>query len=337
MNTIKKFSDQLLEEAIESMASDIHFYGNEQSAWIYFRIHGERKLIQKISRETYDLLLAYYKFHAGMDLGNPFQAQNGKMNYTYQGTASYSLRISTLPAQIVESLSIRILPLYENMDLEELLLFPCQSEHVRRWLMDSYGLILISGPTGSGKTTLLYSLIEDSLKVNSFQTITLEDPIEKTIDFIHQVQVQEKFGMTYSSGLKAALRHDPDLLMIGEIRDRKTAQYALDAALTGHLVLSTMHAKNAIGTIDRLLDMGLRPIDLEQFLIAVGAIQLLPIQKNNRIYRRAAIMELLDGENLQNIIKRKKQLVYPFQTFHHLKRKAYAYGFISKKSFRNEI
>src|SRR5690606_33165554 len=159
----------------------------------------------------------------------------------------------------------------------QLFLFKNQLTKIKQWMNFRAGLILISGPTGSGKTTTLYALLEETLKNGSFQTITLEDPIEKNIDDILQVQVNEKAGITYQTGLKAALRHDPDIIMVGEIRDRHTAKFALEASLTGHLVLSTIHAKNTIGTIQRLLEMGLTRVELEQSLIGISSIQLIPI------------------------------------------------------------
>ncbi|MGY0692932.1 ATPase, T2SS/T4P/T4SS family [Virgibacillus sp. FSP13] len=194
--------------------------------------------------------------------------------------------------------------------------------------------VYITRPTGSGKTTTLYSLLQTILKENSYQTITLEDPIEKDITNILQVQVNEKAGITYQAGLKAALRHDPDIIMVGEIRDEQTAKFAFDASLTGHLVLSTLHAKNAVGTIHRLLELGMTLPDLQQSLISVAALELLPLEINQTITRRAAVLELLDGNLLENALKGVDvQSMDEFQSFNHLRKKAYAYGFVSEKIF----
>src|SRR5690625_4347466 len=133
----------------------------------------------------------------------------------------------------------------------------------------------------------MYALLQSILKNKSLQTITLEDPIEKDIHDILQVQVNEKAGITYQTGLKAALRHDPDIIMVGEIRDEHTAQFAFNASLTGHLVLSTLHAKDALGTVHRLLEMGIKPSDLQQSLIAVAALELLPINVNDTADRKS--------------------------------------------------
>src|SRR5699024_1474974 len=213
-----------------------------------------------------------------------------------------------------------------------LFLFPAQFKTMKQWLKQDSGIILLTGPTGCGKSTTMYSLLESMLNEQSFQAITLEDPVERKLDHVIQVEVNERAGITYQSGLKAALRHDPDVLLIGEIRDSETAAFAFEAALTGHLVLSTLHAKDAPGTIERLLDLGINRVDIMQTLIAVASIQLVPITQDNQESKRAAIVELLDGLLLQNMIEgnhQKKGLNY--QSFQQLKEKAYLYGFISKE------
>lgn len=179
----------------------------------------------------------------------------------------------------------------------------------------------------------MYALLESMLKENTLQAITLEDPIERAMDNVIQVEVNEKAGITYHTGLKAALRHDPDVLLIGEIRDSETAKYALRASLTGHLVMTTLHAKDAKGTIDRLIDLEIDRIDLSQTLVAVASLKLLPIIKAGTIYRRAAIVELLEGEQLINTIKGVEKDMNHYHSFQYLKNKALLYGFISEETF----
>src|SRR5699024_182224 len=258
-------------------ASDIHFYPFSEQVNIYFRVFGNRMLHKTISASQYQLLLTYYKFTSGMDIGEVRKPQNGTIIHE-QPSHRYALRLSTLPVNHLESLAIRILPQENNLTLDKLFLFPNQLKRLKKWIASRNGIILLTGPTGSGKTTTLYALLQSILAEKSYQTITLEDPIEKEIRDILQVQVNEKAGLTYQTGLKAALRHDPDIIMVGEIRDRFTAEFAFDASLTGHLVLSTLHAKNAAGTIHRLLEMGIKESDLQQSLIAVAALQLVPIK-----------------------------------------------------------
>ena len=332
MSYAASLSEKLLAAAYESNASDIHFYPVQDHANIYFRKQGKRILYQSIPLKQYELLLTYFKFTSGMDIGEIRKPQNGVFNH-YMKAANYSLRLSTLPINHNESLAIRILPQEENITLERLFLFPKQINILKKWITNRAGLILFTGPTGSGKTTTLYALLKTILSESSYQAITLEDPIEKNMDDILQVQVNEKAGISYRVGLKAALRHDPDIIMIGEIRDKYTAQFAFDASLTGHLVLSTLHAKNALGTVHRLLDMGLKVSDLRQSLIGVAALELLPLHLESIGQRRAAIMELLDGNLLDQAIRGKEINIEQYQSFDNLRKKALAYGFISEKIY----
>lgn len=333
MNPAATLSDKLLTSAFLAQASDIHFYPFSDKTDVYFRIHGRRVLHKTILMKQYELLLTYYKFSSGMDIGEIRKPQDGTLAYR-SAAKPYSLRLSTLPLNTSESLAIRILPQEDTPTLDRLFLFPNQLQIMKNWMARRAGIILLTGPTGSGKTTTLYALLQAILHDNSYQTITLEDPIEKDIPDILQVQINEKAGITYQTGLKAALRHDPDIIMIGEIRDAYTAQFAFEASLTGHLVLSTLHAKNALGTIHRLVDMGIKYSDLQQSLIAVAALELLPVLARDAVVRRAAILELLDGKTLENTLNGVDQYkMHHSHSFHHLKRKAYAYGFISKQTY----
>lgn len=336
MNPAILLSEKILASAYQLFASDIHFYPLQKQTNIYFRIHGKRILYRTITYSEYQLLLAYYKFTSKMDIGEIRKPQNGTI--THRGRhGKYSLRLSTLPLNHHESLAIRILPQEENYTIDKLFLFPNQINILKGWMKHRAGIILLTGPTGSGKTTTLYSLLEAILRENSYQAITLEDPIEKELHHILQVQINERAGITYQAGLKAALRHDPDILMVGEIRDKFTAQFAFEAALTGHLVLSTLHAKDSIGTIHRLLEMGIKKSELEQSLLAVAAIQLLPIQVKGEVRRRAAILELLDGERLETVLEGgdMTEINEHKHSFHYLRKRAFAYGFISEETFKN--
>ncbi|MBM7569681.1 competence type IV pilus ATPase ComGA [Aquibacillus albus] len=333
MNPAAVFSNQLLLSAIQSTASDIHLCPSTKSTEIYFRVHGKRVFHQFLPFQQYETLLTYYKFSSGMDIGESRKPQHGTINFSSQ-QKKFSLRLSTLPVNSLESLAIRILPQQEAPSLEQLFLFPSQLQKIKRWINNRSGIILFTGPTGSGKTTTLYALLQSLLIEQSFQTITLEDPIEKEMKNILQVQVNEKAGISYNIGLKAALRHDPDIIMVGEIRDKQTAHFAFHASLTGHLVLSTLHAKDAVGTIHRLIEMGINKTELEQSLIAVASLRLLPINTNNNLPSRAAILELLDGNVMKSAIKGNSKLIQKeLITFDQLRRKAYAYGFAEEAIF----
>ncbi|MCA0970100.1 Flp pilus assembly complex ATPase component TadA [Halobacillus litoralis] len=336
MKSPASFAQDLFASAIQQTASDIHFLPYEDYANIHFRIHGERILHSSLSLVEYQRLLSYFKFTSGMDIGEMKRPQNGTLEHrTDQKT--FDLRLSTLPITGTESLAVRILSPMDHTPLEQLFLFPNQLNQIRSWLRYKSGMILFTGATGSGKTTTLYALLQSLLKRRSFQAITLEDPIEKNLTNIIQVQVNERAGITYDTGLKAALRHDPDLLMVGEIRDEATAHFAFRAALSGHLVISTIHAKDAFGTIRRLKEMNIQQADLEQTLVAIAAQQLLPIQGQAYIPRRAAIVELLDGNLLVNATQDSAPYNVPtFRSFSQLRRKAYALGYLEAANLDKE-
>ncbi|SFL82482.1 competence-related pilin export protein ComGA [Gracilibacillus orientalis] len=325
MNNASAISNRILQAAIEAHASDIHFIPQTSDIQIFFRCNGKRNFHTSLTKKQYMMIISYYKFTGKMDIGENRTPQQGTIHYQYQNQ-TYSLRLSTLPANNLESLAIRLLPQQNTHSLHQLFLFPQQLQIIQSWLYFQSGLVLLTGATGSGKTTTLYAIIKAFMETNHYQTITLEDPIEKPLDNVLQVQINEKAGMTYDVGLKAALRHDPDIIMVGEIRDQTTAKFAFRASNTGHLVLSTLHANSAQGTIHRLLEMGIKPIDIEHNLMAVASMQLLSLDLSKLANRRAAILEILELQHIRQILQ-EKPCVESFR-FDHLRRKAYAYGFI---------
>lgn len=333
-NPAAAFANKLIKIAVEQKASDIHFHPNfkTKQVQIFLRIFGTRTFHQSITINKYQLVLTYFKFFSGMDIGEIRKPQHGTINQMINNN-EYSFRLATLPVHDNESLSIRILPQNEQFHFEQLFLFNYQFERMTCWMRKKSGLILATGPTGCGKSTTIYALLKNRLKEQSVQIVTIEDPVERYIDGLLQVEVNEKAGINYYSGLKAALRHDPDIIMIGEIRDQKTAKIAIRAALTGHLVISTVHAKNAIKTIDRLIELGIEKTYLQQTLIAIVALQLITINRKSK-KQRTAIGEMLDGQILQHLIKGDGQ-TNMIKTFNDLKRKAYAYGFISKDNLNS--
>lgn len=325
MNKASSVSANIVKAAINRQASDIHFIPQQEEVQVYFRCNGNRFFVRSLLPHHYSVILSYYKFTGKMDIGESKKPQHGTISFQ-ANNQSYFLRLSTLPANNTESLAIRILPQRQVHSLHQLFLFPYQLNKIRKWLQFRSGLILLTGATGSGKTTALYAMVKALMEENNYQTITLEDPIEKPVKDVLQVQVNEKAGITYDVGLKAALRHDPDVIMVGEIRDKATAQFAFRASNTGHLVLSTLHANNASGTIHRLLEMGITPLDIEQNLVAVAAIQLLSMDNTKYSNQRAAIVEILDQHHIIDILHAKSAA--PTFSFSQLRRKAYAYGYI---------
>lgn len=324
------FISEILEDACLNEASDIHFYPNEQKVDIFYRIYGTRQYKQSITPKQYNVLLTYIKFSANMDIAEQRKPQDGIFSFKTTMGDQYSLRLSTLPMIPLESLSIRIIPLEQIPILEKLILFPYQINELKSCLQHKNGMIVLSGPTGSGKSTTMYALIEHLVRSNAYQVITLEDPVERKLDTVIQVEINEKAGITYQAGLKAALRHDPDVLLIGEIRDKETAKYAIRAALTGHLVLTTVHAKNTVSTIDRLMEFGISKHELDQTLIAIATVQLLNITRGNQMARRAAIVELLYDCQLNEALQGRITTVQQNRSLEYLTEKANFYGFTQK-------
>jgi type IV pilus assembly protein PilB len=252
---IVKVLDTILDYAAAERASDIHIETEPTEVIIRFRIDGILRDVLKLPRGIEDALIARIKILSNLKLDERRIPQDGRYKFNF-GTEPISLRISIIPAFYGENVVMRLL--HESarpLSLEELGLSDKNLEIVKENIRKPHGMILVTGPTGSGKTTTLYSILNilNTVKVN---ICTIEDPIEYGIPRVTQIQVNTKTGLTFATGLRSLLRHDPNIIMVGEIRDRETAEIAIHSALTGHLVLSTLHTNDAAGAIPRLLDMG---------------------------------------------------------------------------------
>ncbi|MEQ9229312.1 MAG: GspE/PulE family protein [Cyclobacteriaceae bacterium] len=249
------FIEDLVKEAKDIGCSDIHLEASEVKCRIRLRIDGH--LIEKyeFQKDQYPSLINKIKVRANLDIAEKRMPQDGRIQYRHHGDA-FDIRVSVLPTLNSEKVVLRILHQDESrLDLEGLGLSNLQLKLLVSKLKVPEGIILISGPTGSGKTTTLYSALK-TLNSERVNICTVEDPIEYTIEGINQVQVREGIGLSFAEALRSFLRQDPDIIMLGEIRDAETAQMALRASLTGHKVLSTIHTNSAVETITRLLDMG---------------------------------------------------------------------------------
>jgi competence protein ComGA len=342
MDKIEQLADRLLIEASTLRVSDIHIVPRKRDAVIQFRLDGVLSVKEIIPKETSERLIAHFKFLADMDIGERRRPQNGSMEIV-AGGVTVNLRLSTLPTIYEESLVIRLLPQDSFLPLSHLSLFQSTTKKLLSLLHHSYGLIIFTGPTGSGKTTTLYTLLNVCKNQFNRNVITLEDPIEKRTENVLQVQVNEKAGITYATGLRAILRHDPDVIMVGEIRDSETARIAVRAALTGHLVLTTLHTKNAVGAIYRLLEFDVSLQEIEQTLLAVTAQRLVelkcpycegecsPFCRKHRKVRRVSVYELLYNEALNKAIQeaRGEKVTYRYSTLQDAIKKGIALGFLS--------
>ena len=267
---IIRLINALLSEAIKVNASDVHVEPFENHLRIRFRVDGMLREILQPPGNIAPLVISRIKVMAKLDIAEKRLPQDGRISLRVAGRA-VDVRVSTLPSGHGERVVMRLLDKQAGrLDLEQIGMSPKVHDDFLALLKKPHGIILVTGPTGSGKTTTLYAGLT-LLNVKSRNILTVEDPIEYYIDGIGQTQVNVKVDMTFARGLRSILRQDPDVVMIGEIRDLETASIAVQASLTGHLVLSTLHTNSAIGAITRLRDMGVEPFLLASSLIGVMA------------------------------------------------------------------
>ncbi|MBR6511689.1 MAG: type II/IV secretion system protein [Phascolarctobacterium sp.] len=259
-----KFVNELLELAVKQNASDIHIEPLETVTRIRLRIDGLLCTAVEVLRSNHSAIVSRIKIICGMDIAEKRLPQDGRVEVEV-GSSKIDLRVSTLPVINGEKVVIRLLEKSQKLLELEALNFSESNLKIYKQLINSpHGIILLTGPTGSGKSTTLYATLQE-LNDETKNIITIEDPVERTLEGINQIAVNNKAGLTFATGLRSIVRQDPNIIMVGEIRDGETARIAVQAALTGHLVFSTLHTNNAIGAVTRLLD-----IDIEPFLLAVA-------------------------------------------------------------------
>ena len=254
--------NSLVAQAVEQRASDIHLEPGEHEFVVRFRIDGVLYSRLHLPRERFNAVASRLKLISGMDIAERRLPQDGRLTVRASGQAM-DVRASALPGIHGESIVLRLLPKErKDLGLERLGMAPDHLEMLQAWSREAHGIVLVTGPTGSGKSTTLYATLaasNDGLK----KLITVEDPVEFQLPGITQIQTHADIGLSFASVLRSILRQDPDVIMVGEIRDRETAEIAIQSALTGHLVMSTLHTNDAIGAFTRLIDMGVEP-----FLVA---------------------------------------------------------------------
>ncbi len=248
----------VLRYAVDGHASDIHIEPREEKTIIRFRVDGVLVRSLELPQKVHQAVVARIKILSSLRLDEKRKPQDGRFSASIDNRA-IDFRVSILPTSHGEKVVMRILDTDTGVrTLEETGVSPHNIELIRQAIAQPYGIILISGPTGSGKSTTLYAMLSEVDRIGK-NVISLEDPVEYNIDGVSQSQVRPEIGYSFANGLRTALRQDPDVIMVGEIRDKETAQLAIQAALTGHLVLSTIHTNNAVGVIPRLIDMGVDP------------------------------------------------------------------------------
>ncbi len=255
---VTKIVATILRYAVDGKASDIHVEPTGTKVVVRFRVDGLLQKSLELPKNVQSAVVARIKILSSMRLDEKRKPQDGRFSATFDGRR-IDFRVSILPTNHGEKAVMRILDTEKGVrTLEETGISPYHLDVIRRVVKEPYGIILISGPTGSGKSTTLYGMLAEIDRLTK-NVLSLEDPVEYDIEHVSQSQVRPEIGYTFAAGLRSALRQDPDIIMVGEIRDKETAQLAIQAALTGHLVLSTIHTNNAIGVIPRLIDMGVDP------------------------------------------------------------------------------
>lgn len=259
---IIKIVNSVIEQAVRDKASDIHIEPQEDDTRVRFRVDGVLRNAVTLPKNSHSAIISRIKIMAEMDIAEKRLPQDGRINIE-QGGRDIDLRISTLPTILGEKVVMRILDkTAASIDINDLAFTAKNMELYSSLFNSSYGIVLVTGPTGSGKSTTLYSTLTNINNPNK-NIITVEDPVEYRIEGVNQVAVNNKAGLTFANGLRSILRQDPNIIMVGEIRDVETARISIHAALTGHLVFSTLHTNDAAGAITRLIDMGVEP-----FLVA---------------------------------------------------------------------
>ncbi|MEA3453908.1 MAG: ATPase, T2SS/T4P/T4SS family, partial [Candidatus Caldatribacteriota bacterium] len=283
--------NMLIVQGVKDRASDIHVEPNEKGLLIRFRIDGMLHDTRTLPNTIKSAVISRIKILAKMDIAERRLPQDGRFQVKF-GTREVDLRVSTIPTVLGEKVVLRLLDKSKGLiKLEQLGFIPEQLKEFKSVISKSYGIILLTGPTGSGKTTTLYAALN---QVNSKDKniITVEDPVEYKLNRVNQIQIKPKIKLTFANTLRSILRQDPDIIMVGEIRDAETAQIAVQAALTGHLVFSTLHTNDAASALTRLIDM-----DVETFLISSSVIAVIA-QRLVRVICEKCKEEYIPGEGV---------------------------------------
>lgn len=296
----KKIAPEIIEEVFEDAlayrASDIHIEPQEKEVVLRFRVDGVLHEAGRIPKEYYENILNRIKVKARLRIDEHFSAQDGAMRYERSGSKPVDMRVSVVPTLDGEKVAIRLLAEYvKSFSLSDVGLSPVHEKLFTDATKKPFGMILVVGPTGSGKTTTLYALLK-ILNRPEVNVTTIEDPVEYKITGINQIQVNNETNLTFAEGLRSIVRQDPNIILVGEIRDKETAEISVNAALTGHLLLSTFHANDAATAIPRLLDMGVEPFLLASTLEIIAA---------QRLVRRICGSCRLSYEEKRDVVSRR--------------------------------
>ena len=301
---IIKFVNSLFYQAIKKKSSDIHIELHELKGEVRYRIDGVLLKHIELDKKIMALVVGRIKVISNLDISEKRVPQDGRTTIKINGK-TLDIRVSVLPTFYGERVVLRILMNSSDIPtLEDLGISKNITQQLSELTKNSYGMILVTGPTGSGKSTTLHSLLQ-TIETPELNIMTVEDPVEYKSDNINQIQVNEKVGLTFASGLRSILRQDPDIIMVGEIRDNETASMAIQSALTGHLVFSTLHTNRAPATITRLIDMG-----LERFLISSSILGVLAQRLVRKLCDECKELDLNNELEFERFNIKKDTLIY---------------------------
>ena len=282
VSPVVRLVETIIFTALERRASDIHIEARDAEVAVKYRIDGVlQHAMQPIAKEWHSTVLSRIKVLSDLDIAERRVPQDGRFRVKYKGRF-IDLRVSIMPASHGEDAVLRVLDKetlsekFQSLSLDVVGFSDLEVKRFRRYIQEPYGMVLVTGPTGSGKTTTLYAAINE-IKTDEDKIVTIEDPVEYQVKGITQIPVNEKKGLTFARGLRSILRHDPDKIMVGEIRDQETAQIAIQSALTGHLVFTTVHANNVTDVIGRFINMGVEPYNFVSALNCIMAQRLVRV------------------------------------------------------------
>jgi type IV pilus assembly protein PilB len=282
ISPVVRLVETIIFTALERRASDVHIEARDTEVAVKYRIDGVlQHAMQPIAKEWHSTVISRIKVLSDLDIAERRVPQDGRFRVKYKGRF-IDLRVSIMPASHGEDAVLRVLDKetlsekFQSLTLDVVGFSPEETRRFRRYIREPYGMVLVTGPTGSGKTTTLYAAVNE-IKTDEDKIVTIEDPVEYQLRGITQIPVNEKKGLTFARGLRSILRHDPDKIMVGEIRDQETAQIAIQSALTGHLVFTTVHANNVTDVIGRFINMGVEPYNFVSALNCILAQRLVRV------------------------------------------------------------
>lgn len=291
---VARLVDSMIDRALQQRASDIHVEGGRTEGVVRFRVDGVLRDVLTVPMKIYPALTSRLKIMAGLDIAERRVPQDGRIAKDYEGRP-IDFRVSVLPTVLGEKIVLRILDKAKaQVSLDDMGIPPEDRHRLELAIGQPHGMFVVTGPTGSGKTTTLYAILQ-RLNGAGVNILTCEDPVEYQLDRVNQTQLNTRAGLTFSAFLRAALRQDPDIIMVGEMRDSETAELGVRAALTGHLVLSTLHTNDAVGVVTRLVDMGIEP-----YLVASTVIGALSQRLCRRICSGCKTPVQVSAEELQS-------------------------------------